>query len=125
MVKMTDCRCGEKLEVDAPPFDEMSQEEIEEWRIAGGKVQMLCPNGCIQIRGEIMEFAEEMERNMRENDREKGDSWKTLPIEFLDKKWEEETSEYQNPEDYKELVDVGVVSMMLWQRLKNKGLNKR
>jgi hypothetical protein len=42
------CRhCGKKRVVDAPPFNCMTQEEINEWKEAGGKIQVLpCENGC-------------------------------------------------------------------------------
>ena len=83
-------------------------------------------------RPEIIEFTKEMERVMSENDKEKGDSWKTCDIEFLVDKLEEEIEEWKEGNDYrehyalmpynldshkKELVDMANVCMMIWHRL--------
>lgn len=39
--------CGQKRIVDAPPFAEMSQEDITDWKASGGKIVLLeCSNGC-------------------------------------------------------------------------------
>ena len=42
------CRhCGQKRIVDAPPFAEMSQEDIADWKASGGEIVLLeCFNGC-------------------------------------------------------------------------------
>jgi hypothetical protein len=81
------------------------------------------------LREEIKEFAEEMERIMKENDEDKGDSWRDCSVEFLINKLWEEIEEFKHivsphiiyekdnlPE--KELTDIANVCMMLFHRLK-------
>lgn len=74
------------------------------------------------IRVEVLDFARQMERVMRRNEREKGkgDSWKTCPITYLDSKLEEEYYEAREvPHDPEENVDVAVVSMFrYWRELR-------
>ena len=48
----------------------------------------------IEIRPEIMKFAEEMELMMRKSDEDKGDSWKEMDEHFFIKKFMEECVEY-------------------------------
>ena len=36
------CSCGGELFVEAPPFEQMSNKDIEEWKQAGGRVMVLC-----------------------------------------------------------------------------------
>ena len=76
----------------------------------------------IEIRKEIMEFAEEMERIMNKHDINKSDSWKTCDEGFLWKKLREEWKElddcYSDESKSKEFIDVANVCMMLWNRLK-------
>lgn len=44
---MSNCEhCGEKMMIDAPPFAEMSEKDIEDWKASGGEIVKLCPNGC-------------------------------------------------------------------------------
>ena len=70
-----------------------------------------------EIRKEILEFAEQMEMVMQENDGDKGDSWKNLSIDFLDEKIDEEFYEWFESGDKAELIDIANVAMMLWHRL--------
>lgn len=48
MIEMEYCKhCGIKRTVDTPPFEEMTEQDIEDWRNAGGQVVLLeCINGC-------------------------------------------------------------------------------
>ena len=79
------------------------------------------------MREEITAFAEEMEKIMRENDKEKGDSWKHMDIVLLEVKLDEEINEWKRvrhkimniDEKKKELVDIANICMMLWNRLQN------
>jgi len=73
------------------------------------------------VRKEIMEFAEEIERVMTIHDTKKGDSWKTLSIGFLEEKMEEEWDEWFSNPCKEEAVDIGAMSMMLWNRYKQEG----
>jgi len=78
------------------------------------------------IRPEIMAFAEAMESTMRKHDGIKGDTWKTCDISFLCVKLQEEYTETWTEMDNflfrssnclkEELVDLGNVCMMLWNR---------
>ncbi len=70
----------------------------------------------IEIRPEILAFAEKMEQEMRENDPEKGDSWKTCEIEFLESKLDEEWYEWFESGNLDELIDFSIVAMMVWHR---------
>ena len=36
------CRCGGELCVEVPPFSEMSQQDIDDWRNSGGRVMVCC-----------------------------------------------------------------------------------
>ena len=72
-------------------------------------------SGFITIRPEIMRFAQRMEEVMRENDKNKGDSWKDMPefdlLDLLKKEFKE-----IEEGDEKEFADVGNFCMMLWNR---------
>ena len=48
----------------------------------------------IEIRPDIMQFAQEMELMMRKSDEDKGDSWKEMDIYFFPSKIMEEVVEY-------------------------------
>ena len=65
-------------------------------------------------------FAAEMEATMNMHKPEKGDSWKTCSIEFLESKLREEFKECQNeyglPGETHELVDLANICMMLHNR---------
>ena len=53
------------------------------------------------------------------NMKDKGESWKTLPMDFLHKKMSEELDEFSTSEySYDELIDVILVSLMIAKRLK-------
>ncbi len=71
-----------------------------------------------KIRCEILEFAKEMEKIMKKHDKKKGDTWKTVSINFLKGKLIEEFDEYIVYENTDELVDIANICMMLWHRLK-------
>jgi len=74
------------------------------------------------MRKEIKEFAEEMERVMQENDAIKRNSWKNLPISYLEHKLIEEYQEWyllsNIKNNKKELIDIANICMMLWHRYK-------
>ena len=74
------------------------------------------------MRPEIEEFAKEMERVMLQHDAEKGDSWKTLPIENLEDGLQNEADELRLSGDYweemQECIDVANYAMMLFNRCK-------
>ena len=55
---------------------------------------------------------------MDKHQKNKGDSWKTCDIEFLEDKLQEEMAEYtrSNCEDKAELIDIANIAMMLWLR---------
>ena len=36
------CVCGGKSYTEAPPFEEMSDKDIENWRESGGRIMVLC-----------------------------------------------------------------------------------
>jgi len=77
-------------------------------------------------RKHIMEFAEKMiEVACNEKNIIKGDSWKTMDIDSLKHHLRSEFYEWRDSEDMdeeesdrRELVDMGIVEMMLWHRLK-------
>ena len=75
-----------------------------------------------EVRQEVLDFAVEMERILRKNDAEKGDSWKTIPLLDLEFKFNEEYEEwvvrYGNDEKRKEVTDSACVCMMLFHRYK-------
>ena len=73
-----------------------------------------------KMREEIKEFAEEMERVMKEHDRYKKDSWKTCNLGYLEKKLVEEYKEWKDgtvllPAKV-EVIDVANICMMLFHR---------
>ena len=76
----------------------------------------------MEVRKEIKEFAEEMERVMQEHDAEKGDSWKKRPSYFLIKVLLGKVEEFHYTEsNYKareEVVDIANYCMMLFHRYK-------
>lgn len=76
-----------------------------------------------EMRIEIQEFAEEMERIMQNHDSKKGDSWKHMHIRELEELLEKEYHEWQHElfPDSKECVDLANLAMMLWWRSKKKG----
>lgn len=61
-------------------------------------------------------FASFMDSVLNRNQKEKGDSWKTISIDDLDMKLQEEISEYNQSKDKSELVDIANVCMMLFLR---------
>lgn len=76
----------------------------------------------VEIRPEIMEFAQEMELVMRKHDTEKGDSWKNIHVDYLKLKLQEEYGEasVDTNKDPLEYVDLANVSMMIYHRYKHK-----
>lgn len=74
------------------------------------------------IRPEILEFAYAMEEVMEKHDKEKGESWKNIPIDYLKLKLQEEYGEAAQAVqgDENELVDIGNVAMMIFHRYKHK-----
>jgi hypothetical protein len=74
----------------------------------------------IEIRPEILEFAQEMECIMRKHDERKGDSWKSLHIDYLRLQLTDEYRETSEHKDFMEYVDVANFCMMLYHRLKHK-----
>lgn len=95
------------------------------------------------VRLPIKTFSEEMERNMREHDRDKGDSWEGCDLEYLFfklddeiKEWHEKVPLFDEPyanidwidelemskveADRQELIDIANICMMLHNRLKEK-----
>jgi hypothetical protein len=66
------------------------------------------------------QFVEKMRLKLRQNQAEKGDSWKTCDIRELIKKLDEEYDEYLAAEgdmsSANECVDMGNVCMMLYDR---------
>jgi len=71
-------------------------------------------------RNEIYDFANEMEEVMKGHDNEKGDSWKTCSIGFLEKKLKEEFEEWSKQDGdmakQRETVDIANICMMLFHR---------
>jgi len=61
-------------------------------------------------------FAAEMDAVMNEHKPEKGDSWKTCSINYLDMKLDEEVEEYMATRDPSELPDIANCCMMLYNR---------
>ncbi len=76
----------------------------------------------IKLRPEVLGFAQEMEKTLRANDAEKGDSWKTMPMYKLHECLNNEADEYwaaETEEDSaKECVDSANILMMLYHRHK-------
>lgn len=111
----------------SPPITSSIQKWVKEPRITE-----------IYIRPEILAFAEEMEKKMSEHDPGKGDSWKKMHFNYMDKKLLEEVAEYyltkwsdirfireliyaiqkvtspKIADIQSELTDIGVMSAMLW-----------
>jgi len=83
----------------------------------------------IKMRKDVLEFAKEMEKVLRENDAEKGDSWKTMYMSELYECLNNESGEYwaaETDEDSaKECVDCGNILMMLYHRHKGEMQRKR
>ena len=78
---------------------------------------MHCPYVKTNVRKEILLFANQMEEVMRTHDKTKGDSWKTVDIEYLWRKLDEEYREAAKRVFAKELLDLAIVCMMLFWRL--------
>jgi hypothetical protein len=76
----------------------------------------------LELRPAVLEFAEEIEKALRRNDAEKGESWKTMPIEQLQQITGKEIAEYieakSDEEAAKECIDCGAMFMMLYHRHK-------
>ncbi len=79
-----------------------------------------------RVRPELEIFAEKMEAEMRKNDKEKGESWKTCELLFLAKKLDEERGEvdicFVSDEEnvdktVEELVHEAILCMMLAYRI--------
>lgn len=75
-----------------------------------------------QMRTEIYEFAEELERVMSENDIEKGDSYKEMTLDEHRSGLMDEIMEWLDSDneknEMKELSDIGNRCWMLWRALK-------
>jgi len=50
----------------------------------------------LRLRPEVREFAEAMERKLRKNDAERGNSWKISPMSYLLERLEDEVRELRN-----------------------------
>ena len=82
----------------------------------------------MKIRPTVMQFAEAMEKKLRQHDEEKG-GWEDCDFPFLFDKLEEEHDEVTNiiEKDFKnnrfpgELVDLANVCMMIWDKIKHSG----
>ena len=47
--------CGIIRRTDAPPFEQMSKEDIVKWRESGGKVTLFpCVSGCVSPQEELL-----------------------------------------------------------------------
>ena len=81
-----------------------------------------------RLRPEVLEFAQEMEKVLRENDAEKGDSWKKMYMSELHECLNKEADEYwaaETDEDSaKECVDAANILMMLYHRHKEEIIKK-
>lgn len=68
----------------------------------------------------LRDFVEQMELKLDLNQEEKGDSWVTCDITFLEGKLREEIAEYYKEEgsmkSTRELVDIANICMMLYHR---------
>jgi len=75
---------------------------------------------CEKLRPLIYEMAQQMELIMGTHDDEKGDSYKTCDLEYLEKKFDEEINEYRNEKRHgvkvREAVDIAIVATMLRYR---------
>ena len=73
------------------------------------------------------EIGKDIVETYKKNHKEKGDSWETMPIKFLENKFEEELKEFRESsgrkDTYQELIDVLIVGLMLANRLKGGGRN--
>lgn len=76
----------------------------------------------IKIRPEIAEFAQDMELVMRKHDKLKMDTWKTMHVDYLKLKLQEEYAEATISEnkEHLEYVDMANVAMMLYHRYKHR-----
>jgi len=72
------------------------------------------------MREDLEEFILEMEKVLAKHDEQKGNSWKTCDIKFLENKLIEEFEEWKNQPKRTgkgdETVDIANVCMMLWHR---------
>lgn len=80
----------------------------------------------MNVRKEIQDFAEEMEKKMQEMDETKADSWRNvhiarlrgaLDLEF--KEWEKAVNDLGDGEETEELVDIANFCWMIHQRKEN------
>jgi len=74
----------------------------------------------VLLRDEVRKFADEMEKELRRHDPEKGDSWKELDIVRLDGLLAKAYLCWgYGPEKNRrdELIDLANIAMMLWHRL--------
>ena len=70
------------------------------------------------MRDEILKFAIEMDKIMNKHQHKKGNSWKTLDIDFLKTRLVQEFNEYcKDTNDRKELIDIANMCMMLYDRI--------
>jgi predicted house-cleaning noncanonical NTP pyrophosphatase (MazG superfamily) len=77
----------------------------------------------MKVREEMKPFIRAMERKMKKNDSEKGDSYKTCSIGYLEDKLLEEVKEYFEKRNRNELPDISNICWMLYERWK--GLEKK
>jgi len=72
-------------------------------------------------RPELLEFAREMSRTYEKHYPQKGDSWKSVPIDDLHRLLHKVIHDYwyddDEPCDRKDFIDIANVAMMLWHRL--------
>ncbi len=68
----------------------------------------------VQPREEVIRFARAMEQRMRENDKEKGESWKKMTNGWLLGRVFGEIGEYLMDDADWELVDAANFLMMMW-----------
>lgn len=106
-------------------FDDWTESKINYWQeFCAEEIDHIKEN-CIPKdklpRKEVMFFAFEMERVLKLHDKNKGDSWKTCDVMYLDNRLKQEYREWDlTPKcDNKELVDVANMCMMIWNRLEH------
>jgi hypothetical protein len=71
-----------------------------------------------RIRPELKEFMLACEAELKRHDVEKGDSWKTMPVEELIDLFAKLTNEYCHKAD--DYIDIANGAMMVWYRMETK-----
>lgn len=70
----------------------------------------------MKLRDELKTFCDAIEDALSKHDPAKGDSWKTIEIKYLRLKLIEEISEYLGSHKKEEIVDIGAICMMLYNK---------